>query len=74
MPEFNNKDLSSDYEKILTYGMPLFVSKDYDSNLDYRYILVVADTSYFYYSRFDRDSDYDLFKQDITDRLNALHF
>jgi hypothetical protein len=55
---FNNNDLNFDIEKIRSYDTPVRVMKETDGNLDARYILNVADSSYFYESRSERDEDF----------------
>ena len=55
---FHNGDLNFEIDKIksLVYHTSITVNEDY--NLDYRFILDVGDSSYFYANKLDRDSDY----------------
>tara|TARA_Y100001938_G_scaffold132072_1_gene189971 strand:- start:6769 stop:6996 length:228 start_codon:yes stop_codon:yes gene_type:complete len=60
--EFNNGDLSFDIEKIESFDVPITVSKEYDSNLDYPFAIDVEDTSYWYAEQEERDSDFEKLK------------
>jgi len=60
---FNNNDINWDIQKITSYDTPVRVTKETDSNLDARYILNVADSSYFYESRSERDEDFNQLKK-----------
>ena len=60
--EFNNGDLSFDIEKIESFDVPITVSKEYDSNLDYPFAIDVEDTSYWYAEQKERDADFEKLK------------
>jgi len=60
--EFNNGDLSFDIEKIESFDVPITVSKEYDSNLDYPFAIDVEDTSYWYAEQEERDADFEKLK------------
>lgn len=55
---FNNSNLNSDIEKILSFDLPITITKSFDSNLEYPFILDVVDTGYFYTGKKERDEDY----------------
>ena len=63
--KFINNDLTNDIEKIESFDVPITVKKDYDSNLDYPYILDVEDNSYFYANESDQNNDFDLLKSSM---------
>ena len=60
--KFNNGDLSFDIEKIESFDVPITVSKEYDSNLDYPFAIDVEDTSYWYAEQEERDADFEKLK------------
>ena len=60
--EFNNADLSFDIEKIESFDVPITVSKEFDSNLDYPFAIDVEDTSYWYAEQEERDADFEKLK------------
>ncbi len=59
---FNNGDLSFDIEKIESFDVPITVSKEYDSNLDYPFAIDVEDSSYWYDKQDERDEDFENLK------------
>ncbi len=61
--KFNNGDLSTDFQKIISFDVPITVSKEYDSNLDYPFAIDVEDTSYFYAEEEERNEDFEKLKE-----------
>lgn len=60
---FNNSQLNQDCQKFSDYDTTSEVAKNYDSNLDYPYILDISDSSYFYAEKAERDEDYETMKE-----------
>lgn len=60
--KINNSNLSFDIEKINDFDAEIEISKDYDLNLEYPFIIDVADTGYFYSSENERNEDFELLK------------
>ena len=65
--KFNNGDLESDFEKIMTYSI-LGIAKNQDDNLDIPYIIDVNDASYFYANKLERNQDFALLKLKINEQ------
>jgi len=63
--KFNNGDLNFEIEKIISFDAPITVAKSFDGNLNYTYVLDVADGSYFYPDGESRDYDFNLLKEMI---------
>ncbi len=61
-----NGDLLFDLEKIKGFDSPITVSRDFDENLEYPFIIDVADSSYFYANEADRETD-------LFSLLKSLH-
>ena len=59
---FNNGDLNFDIKKIESFDVPITISKEYDSNLDYPFGIDVEDTSYWYAEQEERDADFEKLK------------
>jgi hypothetical protein len=59
--EFNNGDLGFDIENILSFD-DINLSKSFDSNLEYQYVIDIKDTSYFYANKKERDDDFEKIK------------
>ena len=55
---FHNGDLNFEIDKIKSLVCHTSITVNEDYNLDYRFILDVGDSSYFYANKLDRDSDY----------------
>ena len=64
---FNNGDLESDFEKIMTYSI-LGIAKNQDDNLDLPYIVDVNDTGYFYGNKLERNQDFALLQLKINEQ------
>lgn len=62
MVKFNNGDLTHDIEKIVSFDPPITVSKGFDGELDFLYILDVGDNSYFYQYADERNEDFNKLK------------
>ena len=65
--KFNNGDLESDFEKIMTYNI-LGINKSKDSNLDLPFIIDINDTSYFYGNKLERNQDFALLQLKINEQ------
>lgn len=55
--DFLNSELLFDIPKINSIEK-IHISKNYDANLNYPYIIDIGDIGYFYANKVDRDSDY----------------
>jgi hypothetical protein len=74
--EFNNADLGSDLERIITNAESLYwnnesiaYGKSYDEVLDYPYEILVEDNSYFYAEEKERDEDLKTLSELISNYL-----